>query len=82
MEKVITTRRIGSLTVMAIFSPTNGVTNPRIIRPVVIPSQIENGAACRTSFMNVTTHPPKATSIPTYPRRKIEQIQLTAQQAS
>lgn len=82
MEKVITT--IGSLTVMAIFSPINGVTNPRIIRPMVIPSQnpvdvilLENGAACRTSFMNVTTHPPKATSIPTYPRRKIEQIQLT-----
>lgn len=68
---------------MAIFSPIKGVTNPRTTRPRVIPSQnpvdvmlLENGAACRTSFMNVTTHPPSATSTPTYPSKKIEQVQV------
>jgi hypothetical protein len=67
----------GESTVIAIFSPIKGVTKPRIIRPVVIPSQnpvdiilLGNGAAWRTSFMKVTTHPPRATSTPTYPSKK------------
>lgn len=74
---------LGGPTEMAIFSPIKGVTNPRITRPTVIPSQnpvavmlLGNGAACRTSFMNVTIHPPSATSTPTYPSKKIEQTQV------
>lgn len=69
---------------MEIFSPIRGVTNPKTTRPTVIPNQkpvavipLANGSPCRTRIIKVTIHPPKATSIPTYPRRKMAQIQVT-----
>lgn len=69
---------------IATFSPIRGVTKPNTTLPTVIPNQnpvavmpLENAPPCRTLIMKVTIHPPRATSIPTYARRKRAQIQVT-----
>lgn len=69
---------------IANFSPMRGVINPSAMRPTVIPSQnpvavipLAKDWPCRTWIMNVTIQPPRATSMPTYPSRKMAQIQVT-----
>lgn len=72
------------LTVMASFSPNLGVTNPSTTLPAVMPSQKPvalipdaKGVPRLTWIMNVTIHPPNATSTPTYASKNSEQIHVT-----
>jgi hypothetical protein len=72
------------LTEIATFSPTRGVTNPKITRPTVIPNQnpvavipLAKAPPCRTRIIKVTIHPPNATSTPTYPSKNNAQSQVT-----